>query len=80
MICESGFHEKAENLFKEGDQEMEQTKDRWVREYKNVTLKLTDGSIMKGKINIRDTGRLSNLLRVIPDIFIQVVPEEGRIR
>jgi len=80
LICESGFHEKAENLFKEGDQEMEQTKDRWVREYKNVTLKLTDGSIMKGKINIRDTGRLSNLLRVIPDIFIQVVPEEGRIR
>ena len=80
MICESGFHEKAENLFKEGDQEMEQTKDHWVRKYKNVTLKLTDGSIMKGKINIRDTGRLSNLLRVIPDIFIQVVPEEGRIR
>lgn len=79
-MCESGFHERAENLFKEGDQEMEQTKDHWVREYKNVTLKLTDRSIMKGKINIRDTGRLSNLLKVIPDIFIQVVPEEGRIR
>lgn len=56
---------------------MEQTKDHWVRQYKNVTVKLTDGSIMKGKINIRDTGRLSNLFRVIPENFIAVVPEEG---
>jgi len=55
---------------------MEQTKDQWVRNYKRVTVKMTDGSILKGKINIKDFPRLSMLFKTTPDNFITLVPEE----
>ena len=55
---------------------MEQTKDQWVRNYKKVTIKMTDGSILKGKINIREFPRLSMLFKTSPDNFITLVPEE----
>ncbi len=55
---------------------MEQTKDQWVRNYKKVTVKMTDGSILKGKINIKDFPRLSMLFKTTPDNFITLVPEE----
>lgn len=55
---------------------MEQTKDQWVRNYKKVTVKMTDGSILKGKINIKDFPRLSMLFKTSPDNFITIVPEE----
>ena len=56
---------------------MEQAKDNWPRNYKSVTVKMTDGSVIKGKINIRETGRLSHLFKTLPENFIIVVPEEG---
>jgi hypothetical protein len=56
---------------------MEQMKDNWARNYKNVTIKMTDGSVIKGKINIRETGRLSHLFKTLPENFITLVPEEG---
>ena len=55
---------------------MEQAKDQWVRNYKRVTVKMTDGSILKGKINIKDFPRLSMLFKTTPDNFITLVPEE----
>ena len=55
---------------------MEQTKDNWPRNYKKVTLKMTDGSILKGKINIKEFPRLSVLFKTSPDNFITIVPEE----
>ncbi len=55
---------------------MEQTKDHWPRNYKKVTLKMTDGSILKGKINIKEFPRLSVLFKTSPDNFIAIVPEE----
>ena len=56
---------------------MEQTKDQWPRNYKNVAIKMTDGSILKGKINIREHKRLSLLFKTLQDNFITLVPEEG---
>ena len=56
---------------------MEQTKDQWLRNYKNVTVKMTDGSILKGKINIREHKRLSLLFKTLQENFITLVPEEG---
>ncbi len=56
---------------------MEQGRDNWPRNYKSVTLKMTDGSVIKGKINIREAGRLSNLFKTVPENFITLVPEEG---
>lgn len=55
---------------------MEETKDHWVRNYKKVTIKMTDGSILKGKINIKEFPRLSVLFKTSPDNFITLVPEE----
>ncbi len=57
---------------------MEQPEDNWIRNYKNITVKMTDGSIIKGKINIRETGKLSFLFKAVPENFITVVPEEGQ--
>jgi len=56
---------------------MEQTKDQWLKNYKNVAIKMTDGSILKGKINIREHKRLSLLFKTLQDNFITLVPEEG---
>jgi len=56
---------------------MEQTKDQWIKNYKNVAIKMTDGSILKGKINIREHKRLSLLFKTLQDNFITLVPEEG---
>ena len=55
---------------------MEQTKDHWPRNYKKVTIKMTDGSILKGKINIKEFPKLSMLFKTSPDNFITIVPEE----
>lgn len=55
---------------------MEQTKDQWIRNYKKVTIRMTDGSILKGKINIKEFPRLSMLFKTSPENFITLVPEE----
>ena len=51
--------------------------DQWVRNYKNITVKMTDGSILKGKINIGETKRLSLLFKILQEKFITLVPEEA---
>ena len=56
---------------------MGQLKDNWPRNYKTVTIKMTDGSIIKGKVNIKGIERLSDLFRLMADNFIPIVPEEG---
>jgi hypothetical protein len=56
---------------------MEQMREQWPKNYKNVVLKISDGSIVKGKINIKELGRLSHLFKTLSDKFITVVPEEG---
>lgn len=50
--------------------------DQWVTNYKNITVKMTDGSILKGKINIKENKRLSLLFKVLQEKFITLVPEE----
>lgn len=59
-----------------GVKKMEQEKDHWVRNYKKVSVKMRDGSTLKGKINIKEFPRLSFLFRTSPDNFITLVPEE----
>jgi hypothetical protein len=41
----------------------------------NVEAKLSDGSMIKGKINIRDHNRVTDCLRQIQDQFIVIVSE-----
>ena len=56
---------------------MQKPGDQWVRNYKNMTVKMTDGSILKGKVNIGEMTRLSHLFKVSQENFISLVPEEG---
>lgn len=51
--------------------------EQWVRNYKNITVKMTDGSILKGRINIGETKRLSLLFKMSDEKFITLVPEEA---
>ena len=55
---------------------MQHTKDQWATNYKKVTIKMTDGSILRGKINIKEFPKLSMLFKTSPDNFITLVPEE----
>lgn len=48
-------------------------KIEYAKNYKKITVKISDGSIIKGKINILSFGRLSDLLRHSPDKFLTIV-------
>jgi hypothetical protein len=51
--------------------------DDYIRNYKGVAIKLSDGSDIKGKVNIGDRFlRLSDLFKNSQDTFIIVVTEE----
>jgi hypothetical protein len=56
---------------------MQYTKDQWVRNYKSLTVKMTDGSIIKRKVNVGEGTRLSRLFKITQEIFIPLVPGEG---
>ena len=51
--------------------------DDYVRNYKEVMVKLSDGSSIKGQINIGDRfHRLSDLIKNAQEPFFVLVPEE----
>ncbi len=51
--------------------------DTYIRNYRNLTVKLSDGSNIKGQINIGDRfHRLSDLIKHAQEPFFVVVPEE----
>lgn len=56
---------------------MEQAKGAWPLNYRKVSIKMTDGMIIKGKINIKETGRLSTMFKTLPDNFLVLVPEDN---
>jgi hypothetical protein len=52
--------------------------DNYVRNYRNVMVKLSDGSNIKGQINIGDRfHRLSDLFKHAQESFFVVVSEES---
>lgn len=58
---------------------MEDLRGSYVTNYKNVAVKITDGSIIKGKVNIRDTQqRLSDFFRYSQEQFITIISEETK--
>lgn len=48
----------------------------YVKNYKGITVKMSDGSEVKGRINIMSFARLSDLMKHSTDKFITVLPEE----
>lgn len=57
---------------------MEPNGDHWVRNYRNVTVKIKDGTIINGKLNIGEYGRVSDLLRLSQDQYIVLADAEHR--
>ena len=48
-------------------------KDLYPINYNEVAVKMTDGSIVKGRINIGEHKRLSDSLKLSPDKYITIV-------
>ena len=47
--------------------------------FTNIEVKISDGSLIKGKVNIRgDYNRLSDYLRYSPEQFLVIVSDEAR--
>ena len=49
----------------------------YVKNYKNIAVKMSDGSMVKGKINIMSFARLSDLMKHSTDKFVTVLSEEA---
>ena len=49
----------------------------WEVNLKEVTVKMSDGTVFTGKINIRNFPRLSDFLRITTDPFLVIVSNEG---
>lgn len=49
---------------------MEQSRDVYKKEYRNVKIKTTDGDILKGKVNIGLKSRVADLFTRTDDPFI----------
>jgi hypothetical protein len=52
--------------------------DHWVRNYQNVTVKIKDGTIINGKLNIGEYARVSDPLRLSQDQYIVLADAEHR--
>jgi hypothetical protein len=48
----------------------------YVKNYKNIKLKISEGSIIVGKINITNFGRLSEYLKQSNDNFITIFSDD----
>jgi hypothetical protein len=49
----------------------------YVKNYKSISVKMSDGSEVKGKINILSFARLSDLMKHSTDKFVTVLIEEA---
>jgi ribosomal protein S4E len=52
--------------------------DQWVRNYRGVTIKIKDGTVISGKLNIGEYARVSDLLRQSQDQYIVLTEAEHR--
>ena len=50
----------------------------WDVSFKRVIVKMADGSIFEGDVNIRGFRRLSDYLRVTEDRFVVIRSDEGK--
>jgi hypothetical protein len=51
---------------------------KWETKFKPLTVKTSDGSLLNGRVNIRNFKRLSDFFRSSEDQFIVMVPPEDQ--
>jgi len=56
---------------------LEQSRDVYKKEYRNVRIKTTDGDVLKGKVNIGLKSRVADLFTRTDDPFIVVSDVES---
>jgi hypothetical protein len=62
----------------EGGKSMDAVKEPYVANFKNVLVKVSDGTLLRGKVNIGENyHRLSDMFRHSNDSFIVLVAEES---
>ena len=64
------YNNNIMKVFQEGSKSMVEKKDSYKREYRDITVKTTDGSILSGKINIGIKSRVSELFTQVDTPFI----------
>ncbi|MBW1693255.1 MAG: hypothetical protein JRJ41_03665 [Deltaproteobacteria bacterium] len=52
--------------------------DQWVKQFQTVTIKIKDGTIITGKLNIGDYPRVSDLFKQSPDQYLVLADAEHR--
>jgi hypothetical protein len=52
--------------------------DQWVKQFQTVTIKIKDGTVITGKLNIGDYPRVSDLFRQSPDQYLVLADAEHR--
>ena len=52
--------------------------DQWVKQFRTVTIKIKDGTVITGKMNIGDYPRVSDLFRQSPDQYLVLADAEHR--
>jgi len=52
--------------------------DQWVKQFRTVTIKIKDGTIITGKLNIGDYPRVSDLFKQSPDQYLVLSDAEHR--
>ena len=57
---------------------MDMEGDHWVRQFKTVTIKLKDGTVVTGKLNIGDYARVSDLFKQSPEQYLVLAEAEHR--
>ena len=57
---------------------MDMDGDHWVRQFKTVTIKLKDGTVVTGKLNIGDYARVSDLFKQSPEQYLVLAEAEHR--
>lgn len=57
---------------------MDSDGDQWVKQFQTVTIKIKDGTIITGKLNIGDYPRVSDLFKQSPDQYLVLADAEHR--
>ncbi len=52
---------------------MEKSSDNYQAEYKKITIRTSDGSIIHGKVNIAEKNRVSDIFTSSEDLFVVMV-------
>ena len=57
---------------------MDFSDDQWVKQFRTVTIKIKDGTVITGKMNIGDFPRVSDLFKKSSDQYLVLADAEHR--